>query len=101
MKYKNVLKAIKEYVIDSSNIDTNFSYLSCNSKDIKENTLFICKGITFKEEYLKESIKKGVNCYISEIKYNVDIPYILVSDIRKTMAILSAKFFPDNLFIIS
>lgn len=101
MEYKNVLKAIKEYVIDSSNIDTNFSYLSCNSKDIKENTLFICKGITFKEEYLKESIKKGVNCYISEIKYNVDIPYILVSDIRKTMAILSAKFFPDNLFKIA
>ena len=26
-------------------------YVSCNSKDIKRNTLFICKGIHFREEF--------------------------------------------------
>lgn len=100
MNYKEIKDLIKEYVIEEKEKDLSFSYLSFNSNDIKNNTLFICKGLSFKEEYLNDAIKKGVTCYISEVKYDIDIPYIIVNDIRKVMAIISSNFYQDNVFKI-
>ena len=100
MEYKKVLELIKEYIIEKDEIKEDFSYLSHSSKEIKNNTLFICKGINFKEEYLIEAIKNGATCYISEKKYNVEIPGIIVNNIRRVMAILSNEFFQDNLYKI-
>ena len=98
MKYQDVKEKIKEYIVEYEEKDLNFNYLSHSSKDIKENTLFICKGITFKKEYLEEAINNGATCYISEIKYDVKIPGIIVNNIRRVMAILSNEFFSDNLY---
>ena len=41
--------------------------LTYNSKEVTKNTLFICKGAAFKEEYLKEALANGAIGYISEI----------------------------------
>ena len=98
MKYQDVIEKIKEYIVEYEEKDLNFNYLSHSSKDIKENTLFICKGITFKKEYLEEAINNGSTCYISEIKYDAKIPGIIVNNIRRVMAILSNEFFSDNLY---
>ena len=70
-------------------------YVSCNSKDIKRNTLFICKGAHFREEFLKDAIIGGAVCYISENKYELgnDCSYIIVNDIRKAMAYISNHFY--------
>ena len=94
MEYIKILKK-QGYLIKYDKFNNNFKYLSYNSKDIKENTLFFCKGENFKKKYLKEAIKKGATCYVSEKDYKVNIPKIIVTDIRKTMAIIS-KYFYDH-----
>ncbi len=70
-------------------------YISYNSRDISENTLFLCKGAHFKEQFLCDALSKGAVGYVAEKRYEVNAPYILVSDIRKAM-FLMANFFYGN-----
>ena len=69
--------------------------ISYNSKDVNPGTLFICKGIGFKEEYLMDAIARGAIGYVSEQSYESAqaIPNLLVSDIRKAMPELADFFF--------
>lgn len=62
-------------------------YLTYDSKQVVEGTLFICKGAAFKAEYLDEAIKKGAVAYVAEKKFDTqkEVPYFLVDDIRKAM----------------
>lgn len=71
------------------------NYLEYNSKEVKEGTLFVCKGAHFKEEYLHEAIERGTFAYIAEEKYELseEIPYLIVSDIRKAMAVLAELYY--------
>ena len=61
--------------------------LTYNSKEVVPGTLFICKGLNFKEQYLQEALEKGAIAYVSETAYASfeDVPHLLVSDIRKAM----------------
>ena len=85
---------VLEYNIEDKK-KSHIEYVSCNSKDIKTNTLFICKGAHFREEFLKDAIISGSVCYISENKYELgnDCSYIIVNDIRKAMAYISNYFY--------
>lgn len=69
--------------------------LTYNSKEVSEDTLFICKGAAFKPVYLRESVEKGAVAYISEKTFELDteVPYILVHDIRKAMSVLANMFY--------
>lgn len=69
--------------------------LTYNSKEVSGQTMFVCKGAAFKEEYLKEAVKSGAICYVSEKQYDLEeeIPFICVSDIRKAMPVLADKFY--------
>ncbi len=72
------------------------NHLSYNSKEIKEKTLFICKGSLFKTEYLEDAINRGVTAYISETYYeniSENIAYIIVKDIREVMHLVSNFFY--------
>lgn len=84
-----------EYSISNELEKTPIKYISCNSKDITSNTLFICKGAHFRESFLSDAIDRGAICYISEKKYNgiMDSPYIIVNDIRKAMAYIADYFY--------
>ena len=89
--------------------DTLIQWLTYDSNDAKEGTLFVCKGAHFKAEYLASAINKGAVCYVSEVRYDAGadeqgdepetsgvpagFPYILVNDIRKAMPYLSDFFF--------
>ncbi len=65
-----------------------------DSRQIKDNTLFICKGAMFKREYIDDAPAKGMICYISENRYDgVQSEYIIVNDIRKAFAIVSELYF--------
>ena len=102
MKLNKIVEKLKEYdLFIEGSYDLDIDYVSYDSRDIKENTLFVCKGVLFKEEYLKGAIEKGATCYVSEKKYDVDLPVILVSDIRKALSIIAGVFYPDNLFKIA
>ena len=102
MNIKKIIGVLEEnnLLVSSFDYDFDVNYLSYDSRDIKKDTLFICKGVKFKEEYLVNSISSGVVCYISENLYSVNIPGIIVNDIRKALALLSYLFYPDNLFKI-
>lgn len=84
---------------DAEHLNTEFQSISYNSKEADKDTLFFCKGASFKEDYLKEAVHKGVTYYVSEEIY--DIPNtvgIIVSDIRKVMAVIAKEFYnnPDE-----
>lgn len=85
---------LREAHIVSEMADKNLEYLTFDSKKVKEGTLFICKGAAFKKEYLEEAILRGAAGYVSEIAYEteIDVPYLLVTDIRRAMPYLAEKF---------
>lgn len=86
---------VREYSISDELGRTPIEYISCNSKDIISNTLFICKGAHFKEAFLYDAIDRGAICYVSENKYSgiTESSYIIVNDIRKAMAYISDFFY--------
>lgn len=75
--------------------NTLISGVTFNSKDVEKNNLFICKGLNFKVDYLKEALKQGAVGYVAEQKYDLgeEIPHILVSDIRKAMAPIASIYY--------
>lgn len=102
MNIKKIIDVLYEegLIVSSCDLDIDIDYISYNSLDIKENTLFICKGVNFKKEYLDSAILNGACLYMSEIEYDVDIASIIVTDIRKALSIVSKVYYPDNLFKI-
>lgn len=64
------------------------SLVSCDSRQVVPGTLFICKGAHFKVEFLQSAKEQGAFAYLSEKRYDqVDLPCILVSDVRLAMAL--------------
>jgi UDP-N-acetylmuramyl-tripeptide synthetase len=101
----DILKLLNEYDLVSDynhNADIpniKIEYISYNSKQISDNTLFFCKGQQFKVEYLMDAVKNGVVLYISEIVYTAldsSIAYIKVKDIKKAMAVISNYFYENE-----
>lgn len=95
-EYIDILKkdgqVVGEYNCENiENIEIN--EVTYNSKDVDTHTLFICKGDKFKAQYLDDAIKNGAICYVSSTKFDTTFPCIIVEDIKKSMAILSAMYF--------
>lgn len=93
--YINLLKEnnlISDFSVKDNPSILNLSY---NSREVSENTLFICKGSHFKEEYLTSAVKDGAVCYISEKIHDIDCDYIVVNDLRKTIALVTNMFFEN------
>ncbi|MGM0126159.1 UDP-N-acetylmuramoyl-L-alanyl-D-glutamate-L-lysine ligase [Enterococcus sp. AZ194] len=77
----------------------SFTKISYDSRQVDRDTLFFCKGLNFKEEYLVSAIQAGLSCYVAEQPYEVNAQCaIIVTDIRKAMAVLSMAFYdyPQN-----
>lgn len=93
-EYLDLLKK-EDVLLDAlnlSNKDLPIENLCFDSRKVSKNTLFVCKGASFKEEYIGAAKEKGAIFFVSEVKYNVD-NLILVKDIRRAMALLSSMFF--------
>lgn len=79
-------------------LEREVEHLSYDSKDMQPGGLFICKGAHFLPLYLHEAIDRGAFCYISEAEYDLprkDVGVILVTDIRKAMALLANRFYNE------
>lgn len=81
--------------VPTTMLDQDIEYLSCDTRDMAQNTLFFCKGAHFRPEYVTDAAQKGAIAYISEVDYGGDIPAILVSDVRAAMALLARVFYGD------
>ncbi|HIY57394.1 MAG TPA: UDP-N-acetylmuramyl-tripeptide synthetase [Candidatus Tetragenococcus pullicola] len=88
----HLLKKADESLLDTA---IAFTYLSYDSRDIKADTLFFCKGKNFKAQHLDSVIDQGVEVYLSEKHYETVKTEILVTDIREAMAIIAQKFYHD------
>ena len=96
MTVKNFIDLFKENsILKESNCNENMSveHISYNSRDIKNNTVFVCKGAHFKEQFLIDALQKGATCYVADKKYGVDAPCILVSDIRLALGLMANEFY--------
>ncbi|CDE97403.1 uDP-N-acetylmuramoyl-L-alanyl-D-glutamate--2 6-diaminopimelate ligase [Clostridium sp. CAG:567] len=76
-------------------LNTSIEKLEHNSKEVANNTLYICKGLNYKPEYLNEAIVNGATAYIAEPENvtNPDFPHIVVNDIRKALAAVSCMYY--------
>jgi len=81
-----------------SDMDSNITGITFNSKEVQDGFIFVCKGVKFKVDYLKEAAQNGAVAYIGEESFEedgVDLPAIVVTDVRHAMAILGILFY-DN-----
>lgn len=78
-------------------VEQEVEYLSFDSKDMRENGLFVCKGAHFKPEYLQEALNRGAFCYLAEQAVPIEgsVPFVLVTDIRKAMALLANAYYKE------
>lgn len=76
----------------------SFSKISFDSREADKSTLFFAKGATFKKAYLEQAIKNGLTFYVSQVDYELDIPAIIVTDIKKAMSLIAMEFYghPEN-----
>lgn len=76
--------------------DRTVELVSYDSNEVVPGTLFLCKGAHFKAEYLADAARRGAFAYVSERAYpQVDLPCILVSDMRRAMAPMAVKYYND------
>lgn len=96
-KYVDVFKKQNLFVetnLNDEDLTKVVNYITYDSKDMREQSIFVCKGAHFSPKYLKEASENGAICYLSEVSYDdVDIPYILVNDVRKAMPYLADFFY--------
>lgn len=79
---------------DGMDLDRTVELVSYSSQEVLPGTLFLCKGAHFKPEYLADAAKRGAFAYVSEAPYpQVDLPCILVQDMRRAMAPLAVKYY--------
>ena len=76
--------------------DTALSDITYDNRSAREGCLFICKGAAFKKEYLIDAFERGASLYIAEEPLCQELPYLAVSDNRRTMSYLGALFFEDE-----
>ena len=81
---------------DGLDLDRAVELVSYNSREAVPGTLFLCKGAHFKAEYLAQAAQKGAFAYVSETPYpGVELPCILVRDMRRVLATLAVKYYND------
>ena len=72
---------------DATSASLTIANATDDSRDVRPQTLFVCKGATFRREYLLDAIEAGAVAYVAEQDFGVSIPAIIVSDIRRALGI--------------
>ena len=103
IKIETVLDILKEdslfrEIIDQGHYHYNycdvvFDTICYDSRKAKEKSLFFVKGAAFKKEFLLSAISQGLDWYVAEKDYEVGIPAIIVSDIKKAMSLIAMEFY--------
>lgn len=72
------------------------AHITYDSREVREGSLFICKGFGFKPEYLSAAIAKGAVAYIAQegqFELPAGLPYILVTNVRRAMAVVALELY--------
>lgn len=93
------------WTLDNNQIQNQqFDAITYDTRQITPSSLLFCKG-NFKKEYIEQANTLGLTCYVSETPYEKETHAtgVIVNDIRKAMALLSARFYKNpekHLFMI-
>lgn len=115
MSYSLTLSAIKQILkkyklLITTNIrdddDTVVEKLSYDSRNIDDKTFFICKGIGFKDDFLKAAVDNKTLGFVSEKYYEeyVDtVPFVQVNSATKALSVLAIYFYqrPSESFFLT
>ena len=86
--------------------DPVITQVTYDSRCVKPGALFICKGLHFTPDYLRQAIEAGAVAYLSEREYpdqGDHVPWVTVSDIRMAIAEAGTLFYDrewDKLTIV-
>lgn len=70
--------------------------VTCDSRSVAPDTLFLCKGAHFRPSYLDQAVQRGAFCYVSETPYpQCPLPCLPVTDVRRAMALLANAFYNE------
>lgn len=104
-EYENLLEEhglLLESDVSAENADEIISQIGFNSLEVRNNSMFICKGAHFQDSYLEDAINRGAAVYVAERRYDLSrfdlrsgqaIPGIIVSDVRKAMALIADYYY--------
>ena len=96
MKLSELLKDIDVLTIAATS-ECEIGGVSYDSRKVKTGDAFVAiSGFeTDGYKYIPSAVEKGAAVVISDRAPQVDIPYVLVSDCRRALALLSRNFFGD------
>ncbi len=88
---------IKYHITGNLN-DFPVRQVAYDSRKVGDNTLFLCKGNHFKREFLLSAINDGARAYLADKDMDVEIPGIIVEDVRATIPYFARRFhhFPEE-----
>ena len=84
-------------IIAKEGWDREIAALTADSRENCANGLFFClKGITADgHAYAAEAVKNGAVALVTERQLFLDVPQILVNDVRETLGVLSSVFYGE------
>ena len=96
MLLSKVIRLLDEYKTKNFE-DVEIEGLSYNSLLTKARDLFICiKGeVSDGHKYAKAAVEKGALALFCEEELDIDVPQIIVSDTKRTMAQIAAAFYNE------
>ena len=77
-------------LIKSADVNATFDFLHYDTRQVRNNTLFVVKG-AFKSEYLADA--QGVTGLIVEQPLAINLPQWQVTNVQKALSLLSMAFF--------
>lgn len=86
---------LKSFNIDAAKLHSLIECVSYDTRKLKGNSIFICKGAHFKNDYAKDALHKGSVCYVAEQKIDDLDSYVEVTNIREAIVVCAQLFF-DN-----
>ena len=95
MNSKNIEHALymENLLAGGLGAEVEITSVTYDSRQVTPGCLFICKGQAFKKEYLMSAVEQGAVAYLAENNYDVSVPCMLVTDIRKAMAVATSCFY--------
>lgn len=80
---------------DGADLTRPVALVSCDSRDVVPDTLFICKGVHFQPGYLRDAVAKGATVYMAETPYpeGAGASYLGVTDVRRAMALFADLYY--------
>lgn len=95
MKLSQILQGIECQKINF--LDVDIEYLSNSTIDIRENTLYFCISGTNVDghQFANMAVNKGSVALVVEKPLNIDVPQIVVQNVRKSIGIMASNFYQN------